>query len=292
MLVCAERAFPKTMVDHTDNPGRWRNPHFVAGPSAARASESLSRGEQLRARMKEGLALGTFLIELPTPGALTAIALAGFDFVVLDMEHSSLDFTALESLIVASNAAGLITLVRPWSSAPGLIGKVLDCGAHGVMAPHVDTVERARDVVAQARFAPRGRRGFSPLSKFDALAAPLQSLSDTTIVVVQIEGRDGLSRVQDIAKVEGVDAVFIGPYDLSLSLKVQPGSAQVFEAAASMASSVPPEVYMGLYIDDASTCGQWAQRRFALQCVSFDGRMLADAARAVAQRARDSVRPA
>jgi 2-keto-3-deoxy-L-rhamnonate aldolase RhmA len=276
------------MTDHTDTPGHWRNPHFVAGPTATRAAESLNRGDQLRTRLTSGLALGTFLIELPTRNTLGAIALAGFDFVVIDMEHSSIDFTTLEALIGASNAAGLVTLVRPWNTQPGMIGKVLDCGAHGIMAPHIDTAERARDVVAQARFAPRGHRGFSPLSKFDALASPLQSLCDATVVVVQIEGREGLSRVNEIATVAGLDAVFIGPYDLSLSLNVPPSSPPVFEAAASMASSVPQGVHMGLYIDDASKCGEWAARRFALQCVSFDGRMLADAARSVVTRAREA----
>jgi 2-keto-3-deoxy-L-rhamnonate aldolase RhmA len=276
------------MTEPTENPQPWRNPHFVDSPASLRAAESLTRGDRLRARLDEGLALGTFVIELPTRNALNAIALAGFDFVVIDMEHSAIDFATLEALISASNAVGLVTLVRPWSTQPGIIGKVLDCGAHGIMAAHIDSPERARDVVAQARFSPRGQRGFSPLSKFDALASPLQSLSDATIVVVQIEGRDGLSRVSEIAAVGGIDAVFIGPYDLALSLNVPPGSPQVFDAAAAMAKSVPKNVHMGLYIDDADKCGEWAARRFALQCVSFDGRMLADAAKAVASRARSS----
>lgn len=277
------------MADKRENSGSWRNPHLRTGDAAARAVETVTRGARLRERVKAGFALGTFLIELPTRGVLQALALADFDFVVLDMEHSSIDFTQLAALVEAGNAAGLVTLVRPWDTAPGMIGKILDCGAHGIMAPHIDSAERAREIVAQARFAPHGQRGFSPLARFDALPTPLATLSAETLVVVQIEGREGLAHVREIAAVPGLDAVFIGPYDLSLSLDVPPGSPEVFAAAESMAKSVPADVHLGLYVDDPASCGDWAARRFALQCVSFDGRMFADAARSVATRARDSV---
>ncbi|HEY0939873.1 MAG TPA: aldolase/citrate lyase family protein [Steroidobacter sp.] len=230
------------------------------------------------------------MIELPTRNALNAVALAGFDFVVLDMEHSALDFSTLEAAIAASNAVGLATLVRPWTTAQGVIGKILDCGANGIMAPHVHSAEGARDIVAQARFSPKGSRGFSPISRFDSLSAPLHQLAESVMVVVQIEGQEGLRQVESIAAVAGIDAVFIGPYDLALSLQVPPGSPEVFAAAGRIADCVAAGVHLGLYIDDPAACGQWARRRFALQCVSFDGRMFADAARAVASQARDSLR--
>lgn len=268
--------------------GGWQNPHYQAGEAATRLAQASERGEVLRQKMRSGLALGTFVIELPTRNTISSVALAGFDFVVIDMEHSAIDFSRLESLVDAANVAGLVTIVRPWSTDAGLIGKILDCGAHGIMAPHVDTAQSAHDVVAQARFAPLGARGFSPLAKFDALATPLATMSDSTIVIVQIEGREGLSRVREIAAVPGIDAVFIGPYDLALSLDVPPGSREVFAAAESMSKSVPSGVHLGLYVDDPAKCGAWRSRGFALQCVCFDGRMLADAARDVARRARDS----
>jgi 4-hydroxy-2-oxoheptanedioate aldolase len=261
------------------------------GAGSTKVAESLLRGAKLREKAGGGWALGTFLIELPSASALTAIALAGFDFVVLDMEHSAVGFSTLESLILASNAAGLATLVRTWGRDVGLIGKVLDMGAHGIMAPHVDTPEHAREIVAQARFAPRGRRGFSPLTKYDALEQPLRDLSASTYVVLQIEGHEALSRVTEIASVPGIDAVFVGPYDLSLSLGLPPGSAQVFAAAKSMADAVPNGVHLGIYIDDPERCGDWAARRFSLQCVSFDGRMLSNGARAIAAAAKRSVTP-
>jgi len=268
----------------------WKNPRYAISENSGRLAEALLRGEKLRQKARSGWALGTFLIELPTPATLTALSWAGFDFVVLDMEHSSIGFSALEALITAGHAAGVTVLVRTWGEDTGLIGKVLDMGAHGIMAPHVDTPERARAVVEQARFKPLGDRGFSPLMKFDALEEPLRMMGEATYVVVQIEGKDALARVGEIAAVPGIDAIFVGPYDLALSLGLPPGSAEVQQAAERLAKAVPKYLSLGIYIDDPATCGAWAARRFALQCVSFDGRMLADAALSVVEQARKGLR--
>jgi 2-keto-3-deoxy-L-rhamnonate aldolase RhmA len=274
------------MNDTGERPKNWQNPAFRDGPGAAQVQQASLLGERLRKRAAAGWALGTFVIELPCPATLTAIAIAGFDFVVLDMEHSAVDCARLETLIAVAQAAGLPALVRPSGQDAGLIGKILDIGAHGIMVPHVDSPERARDVVEQARFPPRGRRGFSPLARYDALREPLRELGDATYVIVQIEGREALQRAGEIAAVPGLDAVFVGPYDLALSLGVPPGSARVHAAARRIADAVPRAVALGLYLDDPTQCAEWAAQRFALQCVSFDGRMLANAARSIADAAR------
>ncbi|MGK2926425.1 MAG: HpcH/HpaI aldolase family protein [Lysobacterales bacterium] len=264
----------------------WKNPAYIQNEGAATVAESLCRGAKLRRLVQEGLALGTFVIEQPSPSTLVALSMAGFDFVVLDMEHSAIGITTLETLIVAGMAAGLVVLVRPMGKDPGLIGKVLDMGAHGIMAPHVDTPERAREIVQAARFSPIGSRGFSPLTRFDSLERPLQALESSTYLIAQIEGKEALDRAREIAAVPGIDAIFVGPYDLSLSLGVAPGSPEVSAAAERLAQSVPDSVSLGIYVDDPADSASWAARRFALQCLSFDGRMLASGARRVVGRAR------
>jgi 2-keto-3-deoxy-L-rhamnonate aldolase RhmA len=274
------------MKDEITPANSWTNPLRVAGAGADKLSAGLCLGSELRRKGASGRTLGTFLIELPCAATMSTLALAGFDFVVLDMEHSAIDFSRLETLISAGHAAGLAMLVRTWGEDVGLIGKALDLGANGVLAPHVESVERARAVVAQARFAPLGRRGFSPLTKFDSLARPFQVLDASTYVVIQIEGRAALDSVREIAAVPGLDAIFVGPYDLALSLNVEPGSAMVFAAADKVAAAVPENITLGIYIDDPATCNDWAERRFVLQCVSFDGRMLANGARAIVKQAR------
>jgi len=269
-----------------DKSEHWKNPAYAPTRGGAAVAESLCRGQRMRDLVRQGLALGTFLIEQPCPSTLAVLATAGFDFVVLDMEHSAIGISGLEPLILAGQAAGLVVLVRTLGQDTALIGKVLDMGAHGVMAPHVDTAERAREIVEAARFRPLGNRGFSPLARFDGLQEPLAQLGGSAYVVVQIEGRSALDHVEEIATVNGIDALFVGPYDLSLSLGVPPGDPAVREAAEHIAGAVPAEVGLGIYVDDPADSRRWAARRFALQCVSFDGRMLADGARRVASRAR------
>jgi 2-keto-3-deoxy-L-rhamnonate aldolase RhmA len=274
-----------------DKPGasQWKNPLAVANAGAEKISRTLTLGRELRRKVSAGWALGSFVIEVPVPATLSAIALAGFDYVIIDMEHSTVDFSTLETLTIAAHAAGLATLVRPWGEDVGLIGKILDIGANGIMAPRVESAARARAIVDQARYAPAGNRGFSPLTRYDALSEPLRELGESTYVVVQIEGRHALENIREISAVPGLDAVFVGPYDLALSLGVPPGSAQVFTAAEQLAKSVPANVALGIYIDDPVKCADWAGRRFALQCVSFDGRMLASGARAVVAQARHAM---
>lgn len=276
-------------MEKKSDAGNWRNPLSVDNAGATRIAGSLTLGRALRRKTAAGVALGTFVIESPVPATVNALALAGFDFVVLDMEHSTIDFTRLELLIAASQAAGLATLVRPWGEDTGLIGKILDMGANGIMVPHVDSPERARAVVEQARYAPQGSRGLCPLTKYDSLGEPLQALNDSTYVVIQIEGRKALGQMSGIAAVAGIDAVFVGPYDLAMSMGVPPGSAQVFAAAEKLAEAVPGGPTLGIYIDDPAKCADWAARRFALQVVSFDGRMLSNGARSIATRARQGL---
>jgi len=264
----------------------WISPTFVDGKGSKNIAESLCRGSKLRRQVSEGLALGTFVIELPCLATLDALSIAGFDFVVLDLEHSGIGIELLGSLISAGRAAGLAVLVRTPGEDLSLIGRVLDMGAHGIMAPHVDSPERAREVAKAARYSPAGNRGFSPLSKFDSLRTPLETINDSTFVVVQVEGKEALENVEQIASSAGIDAVFIGPYDLSLSLGVEPGSPEVRKAAERVAKLVPEHVGLGIYIDDPAESQSWANIRYALQCVSFDGRMLANDAKRVVRAAR------
>ena len=257
--------------------------------TAKRTAAQLLLGTTLRDTARRAVAVGTFSIEMSSPASIAALALAGFDFVVLDMEHSANDFTSLEPLLLAANAAGLAAIVRPCSASSDVIGKLLDMGAHGIMAAHVQSAAHARAIVAQTRFPPLGQRSFSPLSRFDALARPIQELDRAAYLILQIEGREALDDIESIAAVPGIDALFVGPYDLSLALGVAPDSREVIAAAKRVARAAPSDIALGVYIDDAVNCGAWASRGYNLQCVSFDGRMFANSARAIASGARRSI---
>ena len=266
--------------------GGWVSPSFTDGAGSRKVAESLCRGDRLRQLVRQKLAIGTFVIELPCPATLDVLSIAGFDFVVLDLEHSGIGMDRLESLISAGRASGLVVLVRTPGEDLSVIGKVLDMGAHGIMAPHVDSPERALAVAQAARFSPTGNRGFSPLSKFDALRTPLETLGNDTYVIVQIEGTKALGNVEQIASTPGIDALFVGPYDLSLSLGVNPGSPEILESATQVAKLVPDDVGLGIYVDDPADSKAWAASGFVLQCISFDGRMLANDAKQVVRKSR------
>src|SRR5262245_41410464 len=115
----------------------WLNPNLVQNAAGDKQRDALLLGNALRTKALQTCAIGTFLIELPTPSILSALSLAGFDFVVLDMEHSAIDFACLQPLITAAHAAGIAALVRPYADDAGQIGKLLDMGANGIMASHV-----------------------------------------------------------------------------------------------------------------------------------------------------------
>jgi 2-keto-3-deoxy-L-rhamnonate aldolase RhmA len=250
----------------------------------------LTAGERLRSQYASlRTLLGTFLIELPAQRTVKALALAGFDFVVIDLEHSSFGVETMAPLVAEAHACGLPVLTRVWSLDPGLIGKVLDSGANGVMVPRVRSAHDARRAVEAARYGPSGERGLAPLIPFASSPLPQPLVGDSAVVVVQIEGREAVENAGQIAGVPGLDAIFVGPYDLSQSLG-QPGdigSDDVRLAALSVADVCGDRVMLGIYVDDPLESRSWAERGFRLQCVGFDGRMLLHGARTFLRSARD-----
>ena len=247
---------------------------------------SFDLGPMLRDRAKGEGALGTFVIELPAISTIRAIAMASFDFVVIDTEHSVFAFELVEPLVVAAQSFGVAALIRVWGEDRGLIGKALETGANGLLIPHVDGLERARRIVAETRFSPVGSRSFSPLLRYDEVGRSKGRISETTVVIVQIEGRDGLATAADIASLPGIDGIFVGTHDLSLSLGVEPEDPAMMDAASALTRTLPTDCIKGVYLDRPAHCAVWADLGYRLQCVSFDGRMLADSARQVADAAR------
>ena len=251
-----------------------------------RSQTAYDLGPALRDRAKADGVVGTFVIELPAISTIRALALAGFDFVVIDTEHSVFGLEAVEPLVLAAQSLGLAALIRVWGEETGLIGKALETGANGLLIPHVDSVERARQIVAETRFAPLGSRSFSPLLRYDEVSQSKAGIEAATIVIAQIEGKEALAAAPEIADLRGIDGIFIGTHDLSLSLSVEPDDPAIRETASTLAARLPAGRIKGVYLDEPEQCGSWAQLGYRLQCVSFDGRMLANAARALVQATR------
>jgi 4-hydroxy-2-oxoheptanedioate aldolase len=177
----------------------------------------------LKERIKSGQALLGCFVMIPSPAVVEMLGYAGFDFAVLDTEHGAGTVETLEHQLRAADAAGLPALVRTVGMTPGEILRVLDAGAAGIVVPHVRTEKDARAIVAASHYPPFGIRGVATTARagrhgFTSIADHLAASRERIIVVPQIEDADALEHVPAIASVDGIDAVFIGPADLSLSL--------------------------------------------------------------------------
>lgn len=193
--------------------------------------------EQLRSRLAAGRPAYGVWCALDCPTVIEAIGTLAVDWVLIDCEHgmSSADQCVAQLQALAASQASAI--VRLPKADPSLAGRVLDAGADGILVPRVDDAQTAEAMVAACRYPPLGRRGIGPhraSGYFQRIAEYLGSANDQVSVIVQIESREAVDAIDAIAAVDGLDAVFIGPADLSASLGHfgNPGAPEVQEAVA------------------------------------------------------------
>ena len=155
------------------------------------------------------------------PAVCEVMATAGFDWLVIDMEHTHIDMFQAAQLIQIIDLAGCIPLVRVGENDPLAIKRAMDAGAHGVVVPMVNTPDDARKAVSAVRYPPHGTRGVG-LGRAHAYGLGFEQYKAwaerETILIVQIEHIEGVDNLEDILEVEGVDGFIVGPYDLSGSL--------------------------------------------------------------------------
>jgi 4-hydroxy-2-oxoheptanedioate aldolase len=184
--------------------------------------------------------IGTFS-KFSSPVASEILGYLGFDFVILDMEHSALDYHQAENLIRAGETAGISTVIRVPGIEENPILRVLEAGVQGVQAPGVDSDEMAIKVVEASRYRPIGMRGlsFSTRAAQYTIKDKNEHFKDSLnkqLVIVQIESKEAVENLEEIAKIEGIDVLFLGPSDLSNSYGV-PGQVNhplVLEALSKL----------------------------------------------------------
>ena len=149
------------------------------------------------------------------------IAYAGFDFAVLDQEHGPSAHEAIEHQVRAAEAAGMPVLVRVQANRPELVLQALDAGAIGVMAPHVRNADDAEALVRAAHYPPAGIRGITTggrASRYGRATSYLKEADQQVCLLVQAETMGAIDQIPEIAAVDGVDGIFVGPSDLSASM--------------------------------------------------------------------------
>jgi 2-keto-3-deoxy-L-rhamnonate aldolase RhmA len=174
-----------------------------------------------RTRLDTDLLAGTFL-NLGSATAVEIAATAGFDWVLIDLEHGSGSTHDLRAQLLATRGTPVAPLVRVPSIDPDLVKFVMDSGAAGVMFPYVANATEAADAVACMKFPPTGARGVAQVTRATEYGRNwkiyLQEANDRSLVVVQIETPEAVAQADEMAAVPGVDILFVGPMDLSVNL--------------------------------------------------------------------------
>jgi len=171
------------------------------------------------------------------PAMIECIGLAGFDFVIIDLEHGPNSLETAQNLVRAASIHKITPIIRVSENNESMISKALDIGAQGIQVPQINNEPGARQAVDAAKFSPLGNRGvcryvraagYSKKNKLEYF----EESNKNTLVIIQIEGKKGLENIDSILQVEGIDIVFIGPYDLSQSMGVpgQTNHPKVLEA--------------------------------------------------------------
>ena len=192
-----------------------------------------------RPRKNELLARCSFgsWITIPHPSVAELLVRAGFDWLTVDLEHSAITLESAAELIRTIDLAGLSPFVRVGSHDANVIKRVMDAGAHGIIASTVNTPEQAAAIVAAVKYPPVGTRGVG-LSRAQGYADEFDDhyrwLNEESIVFVQIEHIEAVRNIDAILRVPGVDGFFIGPYDLSASLGI-PGNLTHPKMVAALA---------------------------------------------------------
>ena len=203
----------------------------TARPSPSAFRQRFAAGERL---------IGTF-IKTPTPHAIEILGDLGFDFVVVDEEHAPFNRESIDVALLAARASGTAGIVRVPSAAPAGILSVLDCGATGVLVPHVATVEIAQSVAAASRYR-GGKRGYSGSARAGRYGAtPVWTNVDTadaqTTVIAMIEDPEAVEDIDAIVRVDGVDGFFIGRGDLTVAFGAPSNTAPVIQQAVERITS-------------------------------------------------------
>ncbi|MDR3261033.1 MAG: aldolase [Tannerella sp.] len=199
---------------------------------------------------------------------------AGFDFVILDMEHGPAAFSDLQNLIRGAEAAGVLPVVRTYDSSEVAISKALDLGAKGIQVPQIQSAEEAKEVVKAAKYFPEGERGvcrFVRAAKYSSTPRnEYFEQANEALVILQVEGKQVLNELESILSVEGLDILFIGPYDLSQSLGVpgQVSHPSVVEAIRNITEQAKKaRVVTGVFCDTFEAAALW--RNAGIQYLSY-----------------------
>ena len=252
---------------------------------------------QIKDRLTAGQHVFGCFAAIPHPMSIEICASQGFDALCIDAEHSQIGRGRLEELVRACDAGGVAAMVRVPGVQQEWIASALDAGADAVLVPRVSTQEMAQAVVNAALYPPLGARGIGAarVSGYGYDIAGHLAAARGVLISVQIETAEGLENVESIAAVDGVDMLFVGPFDLEMSLRA---SGRLSEAALSDAIAHIGKCAqrhgkaVGTLCVRTSDIRRWSEAGFRFFLTGSDAMFLRAAAADSLQSARDVLNPA
>jgi 2-keto-3-deoxy-L-rhamnonate aldolase RhmA len=242
--------------------------------------------------------IGNFIVEFATPGIGHILKAAGMDFAFFDMEHSGFSFETLKSAVRYFEAAGIPTITRVPALENDMLARACDMGAEGLLAPMISTPAQAKAMVDSVKYYPTGKRGVGLQMAHDnyraaPVAEALNAANARTAVVCLIETAEGAENVDAIATVPGVDGLWVGHFDLSVSLGI-PGefSNPVFLAAVDriIAAAKKHNRFLGRLVPNVEQGITLYKQGFDFICYSGDIWVLRDGLAAAGKAIREGVR--
>jgi len=233
----------------------------------------------LRANQKQ---LGLW-ISLCSPFAAEVTAPSGFDWALIDMEHTPNDYMTVLGQMQAFAATDTTTIVRPEWNDPVMVKRLLDLGARGLLFPMINTPEEARAAVASTRYPPHGIRGFSGATRanrFGRMPDYLARVESETTVLLQLESRSAIEQASEIAAVEGVDGIFFGPADIAADIGKlgKPLDNEVWDLIRPCAQKLREAgVPVGTLVNDGDFAAQLLNEGFTFVACGTDTTLLARA---------------
>ena len=252
--------------------------------------------QDFRGRCTGGdIVIGTFAA-IPHPVAIEVTAAAGVDFICIDWEHAQIGRERIEDLVRAADVHSVPAMVRVPGHAPESIAAALDAGAAGVLVPRVSTAEQARAAVQATRYPPVGARGVGPgraAAYGYRIPDYLKSANENLLLAIQVETAEGLANIDAITAVDGVDVIFIGPGDLSVSIDAMgPDGAERLDAAIETIANAAIRAgrTSGIFRPSPDDIGTWAQSGIRFFILASDTMFLGASLAAGVMAARDSAK--
>lgn len=255
--------------------------------------------DTLLSQFRSTLAMGSCVygpfMKSQDPMFVEAAGLAGFDFAILDMEHGPVQLESQQNNVRAAVLRGMVPIVRVKDMAENTIGSVLDIGAMGVQVPQVQNAEQARSVVRSARFYPYGMRGvcrYVRAANYTALDRnAFFAASRDLLVILQLEGTEAIRNLDEILNVEGIDILFVGPYDLSQTLGV-PGEVSnpivIKEMQKIVDKAKEKGKVVGTFVDDMQALRRWREAGIQYLSYNVDVGIFIDGCKNIVREAKDT----